>query len=385
MLTWGYLHIKIWAVVVALSLPVALSAQSEIVRSALESIKKLELATTELVMAKETTNEIIAMTKTIRAFESALSVMRKSLRRISAVKTAMQKNLELKEKNFSLLIGSLYRIEKEPSINNIYHPDGPLTAARAGMLLADVIPQLANPIAQIKSDIKALKTLEKFQSESKSKLEIGLRELQSARSELSKTASSLGSLPKRFFEDPSKTAILLAASETMDTFVKGLSTFITETTIDLPSDVRSEKGQLTFPVNGQIIREFNQQDAAGIKRPGIVVATAPAALIITPAPATILYQGELLEYGMVSILEPYENILFIFAGLENTYGQIGEILPADSPVGLMGGTAATVAKFMKDTEEIGSTYKSQSLYIEVRENQKPQNPLLWFAIKKENF
>jgi septal ring factor EnvC (AmiA/AmiB activator) len=55
---------------------------------------------------------------------------------------------------------------------------------------------------------------------------------------------------------------------------------------------------------GTILRQFNEADAAGVARPGVVLATHPNALVTTPWPASVRYAGPLLDYGNVIILEP---------------------------------------------------------------------------------
>ncbi|MEZ5674302.1 MAG: hypothetical protein R3D81_03325 [Thalassovita sp.] len=45
----------------------------------------------------------------------------------------------------------------------------------------------------------------------------------------------------------------------------------------------------------------DESDAAGIARPGVVLATRPRALVTTPTAATIRYLGPLLDYGNVMI------------------------------------------------------------------------------------
>ena len=53
-----------------------------------------------------------------------------------------------------------------------------------------------------------------------------------------------------------------------------------------------------MPVQGKVIRYFNEADAAGIKRPGIVVATSDNACPY-PNRATIRYRGPLgLRFGL---------------------------------------------------------------------------------------
>ena len=140
-------------------------------------------------------------------------------------------------------------------------------------------------------------------------------------------------LPRKFTEDPVKTALLIAASETLDGFAAGLSQISeNEADLDLPA-ARNRKGRLPLPVTGEILRRAGETDAAGVTRPGVLIATRPRALVTTPTAATIRYRGPLLDYGLVMILEPQADLLFVIAGLDVVYGEIGQVLPAGSPIG----------------------------------------------------
>ncbi|MFZ8946134.1 MAG: murein hydrolase activator EnvC family protein [Paracoccaceae bacterium] len=361
----------------------ALRAEENIVKTARDAARELEEAAIKLVVAKGEKDRIAALTYTIQAFETALSSLRASLRKVASAQKDIKTRLDLREENISRLIGVLYSIDNEPAPAKLVHPDGPLTTARAGMLLSDVLPRLQRPVEQLKKDLEDLKTLETLQTESSVILESGLRELQSARSDLVAAASSREELPRRFIEDPAKTAILIAASESIETFIKGLSIYGLDDLAQPLPDIEEKKGTLAFPVHGRVLRGFNENDAAGIKRPGIVVATTSAAIVTTPAAVTIRYQGDLLDYGLVSILEPQRGVLFVFSGLEKTFGKIGEVLPEGSPVGIMGGKPLSAQKILQESVVTGGTYRPETLYVEVRVNEKPQDPLEWFAVKED--
>ncbi len=361
----------------------ALRAEENIVKTARDSARELEEAAIKLVVAKGEKDRIAALTDTIQAFETALSSLRASLRKVASAQKDIKTRLDLREENISRLIGVLYSIGNEPAPAKLVHPDGPLTTARAGMLLSDVLPRLQRPVEQLKKDLEDLKTLETLQTDSSVILESGLRELQSARSDLVAAASSREELPRRFIKDPAKTAILIAASESIETFIKGLSIYGLDDLAQPLPDIEEKKGTLAFPVHGRVLRGFNENDAAGIKRPGIVVATTSAAIVTTPAAVTIRYQGDLLDYGLVSILEPQRGILFVFSGLEKTFGKIGEVLPEGSPVGIMGGKPLSAQKILQESVVTGGTYRPETLYVEVRVNEKPQDPLEWFAVKED--
>ena len=364
-------------------LSVPLFAEEDVAETARAAAKNLDEATAEMVVAKSAKYRIKALAGTIQAFEEALALLRSSMRQIAITQADLKTNLSLQEKDISRLVGVLHGIDNEPMTAKLMHPDGPLSTARAGMLLSHILPTLQRPINQIRQQLENIKTLQNIQKDTTTILQNGLNELQSARSNLALAIADRKNLPKRFIEDKSKTAILIAAAETLETFIKGLSIVaINETAESLP-DIRDRKGKLHFPVNGRILREFKSADAAGVVRPGIIVATAPGALVSTPTAATIRYKGELLDYGLVSIIEPQRDILFIFSGLAQIFGNIGEVLPAGSPVGIMGGELPSAGEMFKESAARSGTYRPETLYIEIRENETPQDPILWFQVKKD--
>ena len=214
-------------------------------------------------------------------------------------------------------------------------------------------------------------------------MQIGLKELQSARDDLTRATSGTQNGSKIYAGDPSKTAIISIESETIETLIIGISKTAELQVTAFLSDIQMMKGQLPLPVNGRVIREFNQEDAAGINRLGIIVATSPPAVVVAPTVATIRYQGQLLGYGMVSILEPKKDILLVFSGLEKTFGRIGDIIYPGDPLGIMSGGTSTAKASLQESINTTSAYRSQTLYLEVRENQTPQNPLLWFDFKED--
>ena len=113
-----------------------------------------------------------------------------------------------------------------------------------------------------------------------------------------------------------------------------------------------------------------------MERPGLVIATRPAALVTAPMAATIRYAGPLLDFGQVVILEPQAETLLILAGLEQSYGIAGQVIAEATPVGLM-----------PDATEIQSTGgdgtgtgRSETLYLEVRQNDTAVDPATWFEL-----
>ena len=215
------------------------------------------------------------------------------------------------------------------------HPSGPLATARSGMIISEIIPILQENVDQIKDQVMVLEQLSETQFKAQASLQTGLLELQKAHSNLGRAIANREDVPKRFIADPEKLKILLKASNDLETFAASVQSIaLDEPSVSLPS-VRDRKGNLKLPVRGKILRKFNEADASGIKRSGIILATDPGAIVISPTAATIRYLGPFLDYGNVAILEPQNGLLFVFAGMDTLYGEIVQVIPALSPIGLM--------------------------------------------------
>ena len=84
------------------------------------------------------------------------------------------------------------------------------------------------------------------------------------------------------------------------------------------------------------------------------------------------------------MLEPRPGTLFVLAGLGVTYGQAGDILAGATPLGLMGGLpgAQVYTTSSRVGEGAGGT-RSETLYIEVRQDNMTEDPAEWFDIDKD--
>lgn len=340
----------------------------------------LEAAAIGLDEADSARDRVKALTETVRAYEDGLAAMREGLRAAAVRETELSKKLAAQEEEVQQLLGVLTALGANAQPQTLLHPQGPLGTARSGMLVAALTPGLAQQAADLRKDLDEVSALREIQQGAAQTLEKGLSGAQEARTALSKAIADRKDLPRRFTEDPIKIAILISATETLQGFASGLSQItegeapITTTRID------DRMGLLPLPVRGVILRQAGEADAAGVKRPGIVMATQPQALVTTPVAATVRYNGPLLDYGLVTILEPQADLLLVLAGLDAVYGEIGQVLPEGSPVGVMGG--ALQLNNASSTGEGGGAGRSETLYIEVREGDAPVDPLLWFATDK---
>jgi murein hydrolase activator len=379
-------HAALALLIAALSLGggAAARAEGEAAEAARAAAARLEQATRQLDAAQSARDRVRALTETVAAFEDGLEAMRDGLRRASLREARLTRELQAREGEVAQLLGVLQGMGNRPSPTMLLHPAGPLGTARAGMILADVTPALNARADDLRARLDEITTLRILQQNAVATLQNGLNGVQEARTALSQAVADRTDLPRRFTEDPVRTAILIASTETLEGFASGLSEMATdEDRSDLP-DISALQGSLPLPVQGQILRRANEPDSAGIIRPGLLVATRPRALVTAPTAATIRYRGPLLDYGNVMILEPQAGTLFVLAGLDVVYGGIGQVIPAGSPIGLMGGQDAEIGEILANSGNGTGTGRPQTLYIEVRQDDAPVDPEAWFATREED-
>ena len=350
--------------------------------AAAAAAQRLDRAATLLAQADGASNRVRALTETIRAYEDGLEAMRAGLREAAARETALTRDLQARESEIAALLAVLETIGDEETPTLLIHPSGPVGTARSAMLLADVTPGLVTKAQSLRAQLEEVQTLRRLQESAAETLQQGLQGVQAARARLSEAIADRTELPRRFTEDPVRTALLIASAETLEGFASGLSEIaVGEAPGSLPA-ITDRKGSLALPVQGTILRRFGETDAAGVARPGLILATRPRALVTTPTAATVRYRGPLLDYGNVIILEPQAGILLVLAGLDVVYGEAGQVLPGGSPVGLMGAPEGALASQGGDLAQTVAE-QSETLYMELRQDNEPVDPADWFNIDKD--
>ncbi len=340
--------------------------------------QRLSDAAIQLQNADTARNRVKALSETVRAFEDGLQAMRAGLRRAAIREQTLTRDLQSREADIARLLGVLQSMGTAPSPVLLLHPSGPLGTARSGMILAEITPALNAQATELREKLQEVSVLRALQQSASDKLQEGLDGAQAARTALSQAIADRTDLPRRFTEDRTKTALLIASTETLHGFASGLSEIAVDEVGGSLPDITDRKGQLPLPVQGRLLRRAGEADAAGITRPGIIMATRPRALVTTPAAATLRYAGPLLDYGNVIILEPQAGILLVLAGLDVVYGEAGQVLPGGSPVGLMGGADPDPGAILQRKEHDTATGQTESLYIEVRKDNIPVDPGEWF-------
>ncbi|MEM7320426.1 MAG: peptidase M23 [Pseudomonadota bacterium] len=355
----------------------ALSQESPAI-AARNASDQLEQAAMALDEASSARDRVRALTTTVRAYEAGLTAMREGLRQAIIRERQITQELRVREAEISQLLGVMQTIETSPAPVLLLHPSGPMGAARSAMMLAEVTPGLNAEAQNLARDLEEVQNLRSLQQNAARILKDGLTGVQQARAELSTAIADRKDLPRRFTEDPVRTAILISSTETLDGFADGLSEIARDDVLGTNADITVLKGELDLPVQGLLLHKSGEADAAGVRRKGVILATRSRALVTSPTASTIRYLGPLLDLGNVVILEPQPDLLFILSGLAEVFGEPGQVIPQGAPVGLMGGAPPEIGAILSTSGDGTGNDRSESLYIEVRQSGSPVDPEIWF-------
>jgi septal ring factor EnvC (AmiA/AmiB activator) len=126
------------------------------------------------------------------------------------------------------------------------------------------------------------------------------------------------------------------------------------------------EGQMPFPARGRIVERFGQ---AGMETSsparGIVLETRPGAQVIAPYDGQVVFAGPFRGYGLLLIIEHAEGYHTLLAGMARVDSAVGQHLLVGEPVGVM-----------------GQAEGKPRLYVELRHNGQPVNPLPWLTAHK---
>ena len=355
------------------------AAQTDPAATARAATRMLADAETGLREAETARDRVEALTTIVRAYEQGLHALRAGIREAALREQTILLRFEAERARLAQLLGVLQRIEEAPEPATLLHPEGPLGTARLGMIVADVAPAAAREAIALRDQLEELTVMRALQDGAIAELEGAVQGVQEARTALSQAIADRVDLPERFDLDGAAMAQLAGSIDSLGSFATILEETTAETTQALPN-FESARGRLDLPTSGALLRRFDEADAAGIARPGVLYAVEPRSLLTAPWPASVRYAGPLLDYGNVIILEPDVDYLLIMAGAGDLFVSAGELVPDGAPLGLMPGqTGEDETDLIVSEAQGGGAGLTETLYMELRQGGRPVDPLDWFA------
>ena len=135
-----------------------------------------------------------------------------------------------------------------------------------------------------------------------------------------------------------------------------------------PKTIRSfakARGAMVFPVSGTLAVRYGELNEFGISNKGLTLIARPSAVVVAPFDGRIEFAGPFKGYGQILIIRHGDGYHSLLAGLDRIDGTVGDWLVAGEPVGAM-----------------ASGEPKPRLYLELRHDGQPINPLPWLATRE---
>ena len=124
-------------------------------------------------------------------------------------------------------------------------------------------------------------------------------------------------------------------------------------------------GDMPFPARGRIVMRFGQTNELGQPSKGLAIETRPGAQVVALYDGQVVFSGPFRGYGLLLIIEHGEGYHTLLAGVARLDAAVGQHLLAGEPIGIM-----------------GQPESRPLLYVELRHNGQPVNPLPWLTARK---
>ena len=359
--------------------------------------------------AQEISNRIIALASKTQNREAKISAGLDKITELNATEKQLIANLNAKRDTLSELLVGLQRLEGNPPPPLAAHPRDALAAIRSATLFGSIIPAIKAETTIIRRELAKLQNVREKLKIAQSDLQKDNKTLDSVREELRKALALKKSFVKKTKQQLKQEKIRTATLAKKARNLKDLIARIKkqqklaqekkqrEEQQKTPEEQRKiqearrkeaarkaallrpkvifskAEGALNYPVEGKLLRSFNEKSSLGDRSKGVYLATLKNAQVTAPADGVVEFAGEFRSYGQLLILNVGQGYHMLLGGLDKIDVQTGQRIFAGEPIGTMGAKAARKTLITASLD-----VNNPVLYIEFRKNGGSVDPTRWW-------
>ena len=331
-------------------------------------------------------NASVAAAKTVQNHEYEVSRLETELARLARDEAQKSAGIERNRAQFVRVLMGLQKLARNPPEALIARPLTAPDMVRSAILLRAAVPEIERRAGQFRTDLRLLVRTRREAAKSRTRLASALKVMETEQARLNAMikrkdgirhrAVAESRAAQRRVNDLARRATDLR--ELLERLERGRrerekaerqpAAAESKASAEPPParPISEARGTLPFPATGRLVGLYGQATDTGMTRKGIVIETRREARVVAPYDGRVVFAGKFRGYGQLLIIEHGEGYHSLLAGLGRIDSAIGQPVLAGEPVGLMG---------MTDGE-------SPALYVELRRNGQPINPLPWLAARK---
>jgi septal ring factor EnvC (AmiA/AmiB activator) len=333
----------------------------------------------------------ISVAARIHEHESLLLDLEDRQRVLERRQLRTTQSLTARRQQLGAMLAALQRISMHPPVALIALPMEPVDTVRSALLLRNTVPSVMTMGNALRDDLAALAELADAVAAARNKImeeDSALRQQQAALAELEGQKKILAKNTRRALSKVQDRATKLGQeARNLRELVarlatkkarKPLNTGLTRPALAKQKPRKdAEVAKLTpqhipdvpvlkadgLPVRGRINHRFGHRLRNGGNTRGVSIQTRPGSTVIAPRDGLIVFAGPFRGLGQLLIIEYQAKYHLLLAGLGRIDKQVGENVLAGEPVGAMDSLKRA----------------GPALYMELRRNGQPINPLPWLA------
>lgn len=347
----------------------------------------------------EISDKLIVLAKTLQSQQAAVQTADDKLKKLGAESIVIRSTLAEKQDQLSELLAGLQRLEQNPPPALVVEPQNILQALRGAMMFGAVVPEMRNQALDLQNNLHRLEAIKTETEDAKKAQEQALTALATSQSELIQLQSDKKALAinsaKDLESEKLRAADLAKQAKNLKQLLAGLEeekkkaeAIKTAEAKALEAEERKKreallrpmmiftqnKGKIEYPVQGEKLKQFGDDNGLGGTLDGLAIAAAADARVISPVDGRVEFAGPFRSYGQLLILNVGEGYLVLLAGMNQISAEIGQSIRAGEPLGQMGKGPSSVALIGSETNNAQPV-----LYVEFRKNNDPVDPSPWWV------
>jgi murein hydrolase activator len=348
----------------------------------------------------------IRAAEAVQAREAALSTLEAQLQSLGVDEAQKRAVIARSHAQEAELLAALARIARNPPEVLALGPLTPEDAVRTGILLGGTVPRLQSEARSLSLELGELHRLRQEIESKKLAVELERHGLDSdqrrlddliqrktalrdqavqgaedSKQRLAKLSAEAGDLHDLIQKLEAERKAKEAARQAQVAAIPRPDATVRPETVTAPPPVTGDhgrpravrpfdkaRGAMVYPVSGTLALRYGELDEFGVSSKGLTLITRADAVVVAPFDGQVEFAGPFKGYGQILIIQHGDGYHSLLAGLDRIDGVVGDWVVAGEPVGAMGS---------------GSGEPQPRLYLELRHNGQPINPLPWLATRDE--
>jgi septal ring factor EnvC (AmiA/AmiB activator) len=328
---------------------------------------------------------LVANASKVQELEAAYASTQEELATLGDKERALLASLDRDRERIGHLLAVLQRLNADRPPALVLRPDDSLAAARGTMQLGVMLPPFYEQVAELDRDLKELSTTQLALQTKASDAQRGAAQLTSLRAELDQLLqlrnSETAAVDSKLKDLQAVTESVARESQGLKALIDRIATLragtpnsrrgMTIVSAQNSNGATLQRGSLRAPVVGTAAPgdPAGPGRTPGVNTPqGLWFSSNGAAQAVAPGDSEVVFAGSYQNLGLVLILEMLGGYHLTLAGLGRIDVQIGDLVLAGEPVGVLpNGNAA-------------------QLYMELRRNGQTVDLAPWMSaeLRKAN-